>query len=185
MVMENESLFKNINLVVGLVITALSLIVLIFSTATLISLIILLSISFLFVGFGRIYNGFINETLNRTSKFAKYITGALSVIISIVMMILALTDPSLAILIFTNLFGYTLLFIGISRIGVGYLMESYPKQYRAALIIIGIITFIFSFLILVFPVFGYFILVMLISLSLLINGLIRISLGLIVKKIKS
>lgn len=175
--MENSKIPININIIVGFIIIVLSLIVLIFGAETLIVLILLLSFVFLFIGFGRIFNGITNESLSRTNKITKYLTGALSIIISLVVISIALGNPSLAILIFTNLFGYTLIFIGISRISIGYLAKSYSKNVRVTIISVGIITIIFAILILVFPTFGYFILVMLISFALFLNGLTRVLVG--------
>ncbi|NVM45537.1 MAG: DUF308 domain-containing protein [Candidatus Lokiarchaeota archaeon] len=183
--MENESLLKNINIIVGLIIIVLSIITLFYGVITLITLIILISIAFLFAGIGRAYNAITNDSLTKASKFMKYFSGLLSIIISIAAIFIALFNPGLAILMFSNLFGYLLIFIGVARISVGYLMESYTTLYRTVLILVGIITFIFSFIILMFPIFGYFVIVMLISASLLLNGITRLSFGLALKRIKS
>lgn len=183
--MKNENLVRNVNVLVGLVIIVLSIITLFYGIITLITLILFFSIAFLFAGFGRVYNAISNDVLSKASRFMKYLSGLLSIILSIVNIIITIVNPSLSILLFSNLFGYLLIFIGVARISVGYLMESYSKIYRAVLILVGVITFIFSFIILIFPIVGYFILVMLISASLLLNGITRVSFGLALKKIIS
>jgi uncharacterized membrane protein HdeD (DUF308 family) len=180
--MENENIFKNVNVIVGLVIIALSLIILFFGTITLIILIILISIGFLFAGFGTLYNALINTSLTKTSKYLKFIAGIITTAISISVLVIALVDPDFLLLVFINIFGLGLIVIGIARIMVGYFMETYPKTYRAALILVGTITCIFAFLILTFPTFGYFIILMMISLSLLLNGMIRVILGFVLKE---
>ncbi|MGB5910155.1 MAG: DUF308 domain-containing protein, partial [Promethearchaeia archaeon] len=141
----------------------------------LLSLIILLSIALLFVGIGRISNAFLNEKLNKIGKVIKYITGILTIIVGIFIMVIVIVDPTFAILILINLVGYTLLVIGITRIFIGIMMEKYSKKYRFILIVVGITTFIFAFLVLIFPTFGYFVIVILLSLSLLLNGFARIT----------
>ena len=184
--MDNVNLLKPINIIVGMIIIALSLIVLIFGNATLITLILLLASGLLFVGFGRIFNGITNEALSKTSKIAKYFTGLLSIIISLIIFIQNPEKPSFVVIFFPTLFGYALIFIAFARIAVGYLVETYPKPYRAALILIGIMTLMIAFLIFVFfPMIGYFIFLMLISLSLLMDGLARVSLGFVLKKTKT
>ena len=180
--MENTNALNNFNIFVGAIIVILSLIVMIFGAATLITLILLISFVFIFVGFGRIFNGLTNESLSKISKVFKHITGILSIVISITLISISFSNPDFAILIFTNLFGYLLAFIGISRIIVGYRLEIITKQYRIAVILIGAITLTFAILILIFPTLGYFILVMLISLSLLLNGLTRVLIGLLSAK---
>ena len=183
--MENENLIKNINIVVGSIIILLSIIVLFYGTAALISLILLLAIAFLFMGIGRLFNAYSNTLLNKLSKYIKYSTGFISIIVSIAVLVITIVNPSLSILILINLFGYVLIIIGVARIAVGYLMELYPIVYRVFLVIVGILTFVFAFIVLLFPILGYFILVTLVSLSLLVNGLARVLFGIVVKKIKA
>ncbi|MBY9021272.1 MAG: hypothetical protein KGD67_09450 [Candidatus Lokiarchaeota archaeon] len=73
-----------------------------------------------------------------------------------------------------NLLGYMFIIIGVSRIAVGLLVENYSKVYRVFLVLVGIFSFLFAFIVLLYPTFGYFVLVILLSLSLLINGLVRV-----------
>ncbi len=173
--MEKDNLLIRVNIIVGLIIIILAILTIIFANILLLTLMLLLSIALLFVGIGRISNAFLNEKLNKIGKALKYFTGILAIAVSISIMIITMINPTFSILILINLVGYTLLAIGIARIFVGIMMEKYSKKYRFILIIVGIASLIFAFLVVIFPTFGYFVIVILLSLSLLFNGFARIS----------
>ena len=172
--MEKENILTNINLVVGLIIIVLSVLVIIFSNAALLSIMGLFSIAILFIGIGRLYNAFSNEKLSKLVKALKFITGVLAIILSIIILIVTLIEPVSSILLLINLLGYMFIIIGVSRIAVGILVEDYSNVYRVFLALVGIFSFFFAFIVLLYPTFGYFVLVILLSLSLLINGLARV-----------
>jgi len=176
--MEKDNILIGINTIVGLIIIILSILTIIFSYTAVLTLIILLSIALLFAGIGRISNAFLNEKLNKIGKVIKYSTAILAIIVSIFILVITIVNPTFSITVLINLVGYTLLVIGIARIFIGIMMEKYSKKYRFILIIVGIISFIFAFFILIFPTFGYFVIVILLSLSLMLNGFARITYGL-------
>ena len=173
--MEQENILIRVNIFVGLIIIILSILTLILSNIVLISLIILLSIALLFSGIGRISNAFLNERLNKAGKALKYLTGILAIVISISIMIITIINPTFSIIILINLVGYILIAISISRIFIGIMMQKYSKKYRFILFIVGIASLIFALLVLIFPTFGYFVIVILLSLSLLLNGFARVT----------
>ncbi len=172
--MEKENLLKGVNLIVGLIVILLSILVIIFSSAALLSIIILLSIALLFAGIGRLYSAFADEKLNKIAKGLKIIVGILEIIISLTVIIITIIEPTISILLLINLFGLIFIVIGASGIAIGLLVEKFTKQYRFLLILIGIISFVFAFIVLFYPTFGYFVLVILLSLSLLFNGFARV-----------
>ncbi len=180
--MEGKSRFNSINSIIGIVIISLSIIVLVFSNVVVLSLIILLSIAVIFSGIGRIYNAFYNTLLNKFGKILKLVTGVIAVLIGFIVLILTLTVPGVSIILLISLIGYTFIIIGIARIFMGILMESYKKEYRIFLVMIGLITMVFAFMIILFPALGYFVLITYLSLTLMINGLTRIIFSLFGKK---
>lgn len=180
--MEKEDLLIRFNIIIGLIIIFLSILVIIFSSAALLSLMILLSIALLFAGIGRLYNSFANEQLNKIAKIIKFLVGLLAIVISLTILILSIINPSVSILLLINLFGYSFIIIGCARIAIGFLVEKYTKQYRFFLVLVGIVTFVFAFIMILFPTFGYFVLVILLSLSLLFNGLARVMYSVLNKK---
>ena len=173
--MEKLSLFDYINIFIGLITIAFSLIVIIYANIALITLIILLSITLLVAGAGRVYNSFLDKNLNKIGKILKFGTGLLAIIMSITIILILVINPMFSIVLLINLLGYTLIVIGIVRIFIGIMVEKYPKKYRFILILVGIICFVFAFLVLVFPTLGYFLIVIFLSISLLVNGLARMS----------
>ena len=180
--MEEKSIFNSVNSVIGIIIISLSIIVLIFANVVILSLMILLSIAVIFSGIGRIYNAFYNTQLNKFGKILKLITGIIALLMGGLVLILTITVPSVSIILLISLIGYTFIIIGIARIFMGILMESYKKEYRIFLVMIGIITMIFAFTVVLFPALGYFVLITYISLTLMINGLTRIVFSLFGKK---
>jgi len=180
--MEKENILTGVNFVFGVLIIILSILVIIFLNAALLSIMILLSIALLFAGIGRLYNGFVNEKLSKFTKALKFITGALAIIISLIVIIVSVIEPTVSILLLIDLFGYMLIIIGVSRIAIGLLIEKYTKEYRVFLVLVGIISFVFAFIVIIFPTFGYFVLVILLSFSLLVNGLARVSHALFERK---
>ncbi|MCJ7649712.1 MAG: DUF308 domain-containing protein, partial [Candidatus Lokiarchaeota archaeon] len=120
--------------------------------------------------------------LNKFGKIVKLVTGILAILVGVLVLILTITVPSVSIILLISLIGYLFIIIGIARIFMGILMESYKKEYRIFLIIIGIITMIFAFIVVLFPALGYFVLITYISLTLMINGLTRIVFSLFGKK---
>jgi len=172
--MEKESQFLSINLIIGIIIIILSILVILFSSAALLSIMILLSFALFSAGVARLYNTFADEKLNKIAKVIKFLVGLSIIGISLTILILTLINPTISILLLIYLFGYGLIILGCARIGVGLLVERYSKPYRFFLIFVGIITFIFAFIVIFFPTFGYFVIIILLSLSLLFNGLLRI-----------
>jgi len=172
--LEKENILTGVNLVIGLMIIILSLIVIVFSNAALLSIMILMSIALFFAGTGRLYNVFANQKLNKSAKILKFIVGLLAIILSLVIIIITIVEPTTSILLLINLFGYMFIIIGVSRIAIGLLVENFTKEYRFFLVLVGIISFIFAFIVIFYPTIGYFVLVILLSMSLLINGLARV-----------
>lgn len=180
--MEEKSRFNSINSIIGIIIISLSIIVLIFANVVVLSLMIVLSIAVIFSGIGRIYNAFYNTLLNNFGKILKLVTGVIAVLVGVLVLILTLTVPSVSIILLISLIGYTFIIIGMARIFMGILMDSYKKEYRIFLVMIGLITMIFAFIVVLFPALGYFVLITYLSLTLMINGLTRIVFSLFGKK---
>ena len=92
----------------------------------------------------------------------------------IIILSIIIIYSTFSIIFLINLFALVLLIIGIVRIVIGILVDKYSMEYRILLIIIGILSFIVSVVVLFLPPFNYYISVLMISLTLLINGLARV-----------
>lgn len=175
---SEEKYTKMFNMISGLVIILFSIIILVFSTVALLGIMILLSITFIVFGTGRLSDSFSDEKLNRFGVIARFITGLLAILIGIINLIIALVNPSYSILLLINIFAMVLFIIGITRIFIGVFTQEYSKDYRIFLILIGLMSLILSLIVMIVPYVGYYILVLLLSLALLLNGLIRFLSGL-------
>ncbi|MFW9952156.1 MAG: HdeD family acid-resistance protein [Candidatus Thorarchaeota archaeon] len=180
--MEDQKLLSILNIIIGIVVISLSFIVIIFSAQTLATLITLLAIIFLFIGFARIINGFIDEKLTKLGKILKFFTGILGIVVGLLVIIITIINPTYSISILIDSFAIVLTIIGASRIFLGINIQSYPKSYRITMILGGTLTIVLGILIFVFPMIGYFILIVILSIALLINGIIRVSHGAITRK---
>jgi uncharacterized membrane protein HdeD (DUF308 family) len=180
--MEKQKLLSIMNMIIGSVIITLSIIIITFFTAVLASLMILTSIIFIFIGMARLINGFIDEKLTKLWKIFKCITGILGILVGLLVIIITIIDPSYSISILINLFAIVLIIIGVSRIFLAINIQKYPKKYRITMLLGGVLILILGILIFAIPTIGYFILIAILSLGLLINGIIRVSHGIITSK---
>lgn len=173
--MEKQSLLNILNRIIGLSVIILSFIIILSSTTILATLMILLAITSLFIGTGRIINGFIDEKLTKLGKIFKFISGISEILIGLVVMIIIILEPLYSITILINLFAIGLVIIGASRVVLGVNIRKYSNTYRIIMLLGGTLTIILGIIIFVFPALGYFILIVMLAIGLLINGLIRIS----------
>lgn len=111
-----------------------------------------------------------------------YLTGG---ILELLFGILLISYPNMTMLIFPIFTGFWLLFRGIQTIGASLELKEYGILDWGWLMLIGVaITVLASFMV-VFPIFGYFNIIYLASLTLLLIGFANISFSLSLKKIKS
>ena len=143
---------------------------------------VLLSVIFFIFGIGRLIDAFSDDKLNKFAVIAKFLTGLLASIMGIIILSIIIIYSTFSIIFLINLFALVLLIIGIVRIVIGILVDKYSMEYRILLIIVGILSFIVSLVVLFLPPFNYYISVLMISLTLLINGLARVFYGLYEKK---
>jgi len=77
------------------------------------------------------------------------------------------------------LLGFVIFLIGLSMLYVGSKNHEYSKEYRSIMMVIGLITMIFSILILVIPTIGFNIVGIVIAFPLLFIGLTRLLKGIL------
>jgi len=181
----SEEKLKASNLLFGLAIIILSIVVMILSiiNITLIILIVILSVALFVSGLVRIINASSIELIENEVATYKLVTGLLAIILSIIIFCSTITEPHVAIELLILIFAFALILTGIVRFSVGLSTKGYPMKFRVFLVIVGILTIILSIIIFVspffLPFFDYIILIFLISISLLINGIAKLILGII------
>lgn len=180
--MKIEIKEKNIqvfNFLIGILLIMLGIFVIFFSTLIILFLLFLIALALLFAGIGWIFNAIYNKKLNNKEIILNYSAGIMTIIIAIILMVLIIGDPAFSIQILINIIALAFLFIGISRILIGFIDENYEKWYKGYLILVGFMNLLFAIIILLFPIIGYVFIITIIAISLILNGLARIILAII------
>ncbi|MFX1394789.1 MAG: DUF308 domain-containing protein [Promethearchaeota archaeon] len=184
----SEEKLKASNFLFGLAIILLSIVVMILSIINimLVILIVILSIALFVSGVVRIINASSIELIKNEVATYKLVTGLLAIILAIIIFFSTITQPHVAIKLLILIFAFALILTGIVRFSVGLSTKGYPMWFRVFLVIVGILTLILSIIIFVLPFFlldlDYIILIFLLSISLLINGIAKLILGIIGSK---
>ena len=179
--MSNEIVIRKnlkfINIIFGLVICILSVLVLIFSVASVVILLIILSLTLLALGLSQILNAIASKGIDRQKMIFKYITGIGAIVISLIILISIIINPTGSVIIATTLFGIVITAIGVIIIYVGIRIKSEKATYWIFLLIVGLLIFIFGVLVIALPTLGFITLVILISLSLMLYGVVHLISG--------
>jgi len=179
--MSEKSTKKEIissNILNGVIIMILSAIVFFYTSAALIFLIYVFTIILLISGISRVYISINDEDLSNIGKATKFVSGFILIIVSFVVFITTLGDPTFSteLLIFFLTLG--LLIIGIARVGTGVVNEKFIKWFRILLVIVGSITIVLNLIIIIATDLDTIIAIYLIATSLFINGFTRFLYGL-------
>ena len=169
-----DQIFHIFNIVFGLIIIGLGIIIMVFSTLGLLTLVVLLSLGFTFSGIGRLIAAFYNKKLNKYGVIIKIITGFIAIAICFFIFIVSTIDPNFSVIFLINL-GFVLFLFGIARVFMGILTKKYQKSHRYILIFVGVISIILGIVVMIVPAFGYYVLISLISIILILNGLVRLT----------
>ncbi|MBY9005648.1 MAG: DUF308 domain-containing protein [Candidatus Lokiarchaeota archaeon] len=171
--------FQTSNILIGILMIFFSIIAIMYPEVTNLSVAFLLSIVLLITGLGRIVNASSDEKLTNLKAISRFISGAFALILSIVIILIIVSNPTQALDIWYLIVAIALLIIGGMRIILGIGSKKFDNWFRILTIIIGIVTVIFSILVLLIPELGGLYIIVLISISLLLNGIVRIILGII------
>ncbi|MFO7797407.1 MAG: DUF308 domain-containing protein [Promethearchaeati archaeon] len=167
------------NIVTGLVEMGLAILVLIFSVEAVIAFLIFLGIGMLIVGFARMIDALTDEKLSNIQLIWRLVVSVAIIILSLITVFLTITNPTLAITILIIWIGIAFLLTGLVRFFEGILMKEYWGWMRGLFIVVGLITIILAFLVILFPILGFIYIIVTFSISLLLNGLVRFLLGIV------
>ena len=162
---KNSKAVRIAQIVFGVITIALSLDILINPRAGIATLVFLLSITLLAAGAERIAVGVLPH-LKKSSRASNIILG----IVAIGLGFAVLAFPSSTTLLLVTLLAVGLLVVGIARIVQGIVNKYISKWSRAALIGVGILSLVISFIVFAHPVSGIILLIFLLSINLLIIG---------------
>ncbi len=120
--MDEKSAKRNFqisNILIGLLMILFSIVVLMYPDVTNISVAFIFSLVLLIIGLGRVMNASSDETLSNLKAISRFISGVCALIISLVAIILLISDPAKGLELWYFLVAIALLIIGIMRVIVG------------------------------------------------------------------
>jgi uncharacterized membrane protein HdeD (DUF308 family) len=166
-----------LQIVFGSIAVLLSIIVLLFliiyPAATLLTVILFLSIVFLIVGIERIAIGVSSLSSTKKTRYTNIVLGIAVLGLSIFLMEFPIYTAAFLII----LAGVALLVSGIARVVQG-ISRDIPRLFKGLNIGVGALSIVISFLIIINPVrFGLVLLATMLAIALLIVGIEMISLG--------
>ncbi|TFG26657.1 hypothetical protein EU527_19485 [Candidatus Thorarchaeota archaeon] len=162
-----------LDILIGLIIVFLGAWIILDTSIVEPTIIFLLALGLVFIGFTRIGKGILMSDLKKGTRAIKIVTG----LIAIVLATAALYFTELAITVLITLLTFGIMFLGLARIAVGYLEEDIKKGTRIFFIVGGGIVFIFGFIAAIFPSLGLYTLKIILAVTFLILGSIRITSG--------
>src|SRR5919197_3296051 len=174
---KSPSWLRVLQIGLGAISIILSIVILAFPGIAIYTIILMLSVVLLIIGVERIAIGIASSSPpspNKSSRFANIGLGALVIVLAIVVMSYPLHTAAFLIL----LGAFALLFNGIARIVQGIANKNAPRWSRSFLVGVGALSIAVSALVMVHPIsIGVVLLALVISISLLINGIQMIASG--------
>jgi len=131
------------------------------------TLVLLLSVALLVLGVSRLARGLSHRLFTRTHRVIDIIAGILSIVLGFVV----LADPLLGVGTLVFLLAFAAMIYGITTIALGAVAKRLQKWSRAFLIIAGIVSVVFSFVVLDFPALGILTLTVMLAVSFLMSGI--------------
>jgi len=166
------------NIVNGVIIMILSTIIFFYTSTALIFIIYIFTIIILISGISRVNVSITNEKLSSIGKATKFISGFALIILSLVIFITTLGNPTTSTDILILFLTIGLIIIGIARVGTGVVNEKFIKWFRILLITIGLITIVLSLISIITAESDITITIYLIATTLFMNGFTRFLYGL-------
>jgi uncharacterized membrane protein HdeD (DUF308 family) len=148
-------------------------VVLAYPKLAILTLILILSIALLVIGIARVFGGIFAKYLSDGLRAVNLIVGMLALLLGTV----AILYPQFATQMLIYLLSFSLMLNGIARAVIGGFAQLFPRWLRGLLLAVGLITITLSFVVAVFPAFGFLTLVFILSITFLLNGIARIISG--------
>ena len=168
-----STFIRAIDVIIGLVLVGLSIYLISDASFAESFIVNAFAIGILLVGLIRTIKGFLMKDLVGHARLTKLILGLAIIGIGIIVLLL----PAIAISTLTLLLAVGIMAAGISRIIVGYLEKDLVNWARGLYILVGILVFVLGFIAGVFPIFGFFVLTVMISTAFIALGFVRIISG--------
>lgn len=145
-------------------------------------LLIIIAVAILLMGIPRVINGGTNKTLETKVRIMKIIVGGFAILIGLLSIIWAIIDPVLSGEWLVLLLAVALVVLGAGRFLRGIQASDYPTWFRTLILGIGILTIILAVVIFVIPPVDQALTIILLSITLLFNGVGRLAVGIVSSK---
>jgi uncharacterized membrane protein HdeD (DUF308 family) len=166
--MRSSDWLRALRVVVGFIAIATGVIVFVMPGLGVLTLLLLLSFALIFMGVARIAHSVVAKLWSKGHRALHAVAGVVALILGILVLIF----PVLGAGTLVFLLAFALMAYGIVSLIVGGSIVAHllPKSARALLVIVGALSILFSFIIMVFPGIGILTMVVMLSVSLLLNG---------------
>jgi uncharacterized membrane protein HdeD (DUF308 family) len=154
-------------MIMGLIAIGAGVIILAEPGLGILTLALILSITLLILGISRLARGLSHELFTKKHRALDVIAGVISIILGLVVS----ADPMLGASTIVLLLAFAAMIYGITTIILGALVNRLPKFARGFLVLTGILSVIFSVAVLDLPALGLLTLVVMLTVSFLVNGI--------------
>lgn len=154
------------HIIFGVIAIAAAFIILADPKLGILTLVFILSFTLLILGVSRVTRGLSHRLYSGKHKALDVVAGIVSIILGIVV----LADPVLGTGTLILLLALAAMIYGITTIVLGALVNRLPKLPRGFLMATGVFSVVFSLLVLDLPALGILTLVVLLTVSFLVNG---------------
>jgi len=159
--------FRVFHVVMGLIAIAAAFIILAEPGLGILTLVLILSLVLLLLGVSRLGRGLSHHLYTKKHRALDIIAGILSIILGLIV----LADPLLGASTLVLLLAVAAMIYGITTIVLGALAVRLSKWARGFLVVTGVFSVIFSFVVLDFPALGALTLIVMLTVSFLVNGI--------------
>ena len=166
-------------IILGLVSLVAGVIVIIYPGVAFLTLILLLSIGLIFLGWRDILIGALGKMLPTWLRAADIILGVLAFVLSVVV----IAEPGFAQLTLVLLLYVALFVRGVAGISLGASAKMFSTPLRAASIAVGALSIVLAIIFLVVPALAVATLILLLSIGLFITGVEAIAAGAIGREV--
>jgi len=166
-------------IVLGLISLVAGIWVLAYPGLAVLSLILLLSIGLIFLGWRDVVVGVMGKFLPTWLRAADIVFGILAFVLSVVVIL----SPSVAVTTLVVLLYFALLVRGVAALSMAGAAKMLPQRLRAASAAVGVLSIILALIFLVFPGLAIGTLIFLLSIGLLFVGIEAITAGVIGREI--
>jgi uncharacterized membrane protein HdeD (DUF308 family) len=170
---ESPSWIRGFDIFIGFVIIIVGTWIILNTVIVEATLVLLLALGLLIIGFTRLGKGVLVKELNKTTRTVKAISG----IGAIALALAAILFSSLTVTFLITLLTFGIMLVGISRVIIGYKETDLKSGMRIANFVGGCLVFLFGFISAIFPSIGLYTLKLLLAITFLVLGSLRIASG--------